>query len=135
MAALRMYDQETRDRAVRMDRDRRRDFPAESALQARRRVGEPVIADVDRDGKAEILVPVETTVAVGEVLARIAADRAEGQLPTGGEAAPQVNAAPADAPAPTRTSTTSLDAPKSGATRSVASQSSRSKPNIRLSRR
>lgn len=40
MAALRKYDQETRDRAVRMYQDRRRDFPAESALQARRRVGE-----------------------------------------------------------------------------------------------
>ena len=40
MPALRKYDQETRDRAVRMYRDRRRDFPAESALHARRRVGE-----------------------------------------------------------------------------------------------
>lgn len=40
MPALRKYDQETRDRAVRMYQDRRRDFPAESALQARRRVGE-----------------------------------------------------------------------------------------------
>jgi transposase-like protein len=40
MAAPRKYDQETRDRAVRMFQDRRRDFPAESALQARRRVGE-----------------------------------------------------------------------------------------------
>lgn len=40
MPAPRMYDQETRDRAVRMYQDRRRDFPAESALQARRRVGE-----------------------------------------------------------------------------------------------
>jgi transposase-like protein len=36
----RKYDQETRDRAVRMFEERRRDFPAESALQARRRVGE-----------------------------------------------------------------------------------------------
>src|SRR5919106_1916155 len=40
MPALRKYDQETRDRAVRMYRDRRRDFPDESAVQARRRVGE-----------------------------------------------------------------------------------------------
>jgi transposase len=39
MPAPRKYDQETRDRAVRMYQDRRRDFPAESALQARRRVG------------------------------------------------------------------------------------------------
>lgn len=40
MAAPRKYDQETRDRAVRMYRDRRREKPSESALQARRRVGE-----------------------------------------------------------------------------------------------
>lgn len=40
MPAPRKYDQETRDRAVRMYQDRRRDFPAESALQSRRRVGE-----------------------------------------------------------------------------------------------
>lgn len=40
MPALRKYDQETRERAVRMYQDRRRDCPAESALQARRRVGE-----------------------------------------------------------------------------------------------
>jgi transposase len=40
MPAPRKYDQETRDRAVRMYQERRRDFPAESALQARRRVGE-----------------------------------------------------------------------------------------------
>jgi transposase len=46
---LRKYDQETRDRAVRMYQDRRRDFPAESALQARRRVGELL------DVKAETL--------------------------------------------------------------------------------
>jgi transposase len=38
--APRKYDQETRDRAVRMYQERRRDFPGESALQARRRVGE-----------------------------------------------------------------------------------------------
>jgi transposase len=36
----RKYDQETRDRAVRMFEERRRDFPGESALQARKRVGE-----------------------------------------------------------------------------------------------
>ena len=40
MPAPRKYDQETRDRTVRMYQDRRRDFPDESALQARRRVGE-----------------------------------------------------------------------------------------------
>jgi len=40
MPAPRKYDQETRDRAVRMYQERRRDYPGESALQARRRVGE-----------------------------------------------------------------------------------------------
>jgi transposase len=40
MPAPRKYDQETRDRAVRMYQDRRRDFFAESALQSRKRVGE-----------------------------------------------------------------------------------------------
>ncbi len=40
MPALRKYDQETRDRAVRMYQERRRDVPGESAIQARRRVGE-----------------------------------------------------------------------------------------------
>ena len=40
MAAPRKYDQETRDRAIRMYRDRRRDQPEESLLAARRRVGE-----------------------------------------------------------------------------------------------
>jgi transposase len=40
MPALRKYDQETRDRAVRMYQERRRDFSDESALQARKRVGE-----------------------------------------------------------------------------------------------
>ena len=40
MPAPRKYDQETRDRAVRMYRERRREKPAESALEARRRVGE-----------------------------------------------------------------------------------------------
>jgi transposase len=38
--APRKYDQETRDRAVRMYQERRRDYPNESALQARKRVGE-----------------------------------------------------------------------------------------------
>ena len=40
MAAQRKYDDETRERAVRMYQDRRRESPGESALQARRRVGE-----------------------------------------------------------------------------------------------
>ncbi len=40
MPAPRKYDQETRDRAVRMYQERRRDHPAESALQSRKRVGE-----------------------------------------------------------------------------------------------
>ena len=40
MPAPRKYDQETRDRAVRMYLERRRDFPTESALGARKRVGE-----------------------------------------------------------------------------------------------
>jgi transposase len=40
MPAPRKYDQETRDRAARMYQERRRDFPAESKLAARRRVGE-----------------------------------------------------------------------------------------------
>lgn len=40
MPAPRKYDQETRDRAVRMYQERRRDVPEESAIQARRRVGE-----------------------------------------------------------------------------------------------
>ena len=40
MPAPRKYDQETRDRAVRMYQDRRRDFSGESMLEARRRVGE-----------------------------------------------------------------------------------------------
>lgn len=47
MPAPRKYDQETRDRAVRMYQERRRDFPDESALQARRRVGE--LLDVKAD--------------------------------------------------------------------------------------
>ena len=40
MPAQRKYDQETRDRSVRMYEDRRRDFPEESMLEARKRVGE-----------------------------------------------------------------------------------------------
>ncbi|HKA02870.1 MAG TPA: IS3 family transposase [Acidimicrobiales bacterium] len=47
MPAPRKYDQETRDRAVRMYQDRRRDFPDESALQSRKRVGE--LLDVSPD--------------------------------------------------------------------------------------
>src|SRR5689334_19329551 len=39
MPAPRKYDQETRDRAVRMYRERRRDHPDESAIGARKRVG------------------------------------------------------------------------------------------------
>jgi transposase len=45
--APRKYDQETRDRAVRMYQDRRREKPAESQLQARKRVGE--LLDVKAD--------------------------------------------------------------------------------------
>ena len=40
MPAPRKYDQETRDRAVRMYQDRRREKPGESQLRARRHVGE-----------------------------------------------------------------------------------------------
>ena len=47
MPAPRKYDQETRDRAVRMFEERRRDFPDESALAARKRVGE--LLDVKQD--------------------------------------------------------------------------------------
>jgi transposase len=47
MPAPRKYDQETRDRAVRMYQDRRRDVPDESMLEARRRVGE--LLDVKPD--------------------------------------------------------------------------------------
>jgi transposase-like protein len=47
MPSPRKYDQETRERAVRMYEDRRRDFPQESALQARKRVGE--LLDVKQD--------------------------------------------------------------------------------------
>ncbi len=47
MPAPRKYDQETRDRAARMYQERRRDFPNESALQSRKRVGE--LLDVRHD--------------------------------------------------------------------------------------
>ena len=47
MPALRKYDQETRDRMVRMYQERRRDFPKESGLEARKRVGE--LLDVKPD--------------------------------------------------------------------------------------
>ena len=40
MPAPRKYDQETRDRAIRMYEDRQRDFPEESMLESRRRDGE-----------------------------------------------------------------------------------------------
>jgi hypothetical protein len=40
MPAPRKYDQETRDRAVRMYQERRRDFPDEALRTSRRRVGE-----------------------------------------------------------------------------------------------
>jgi transposase-like protein len=40
MPAPRKYDQETRDRAVRMYQERRRDFPEEALRTSRRRVGE-----------------------------------------------------------------------------------------------
>lgn len=40
MPAPRKYDQGSRDRAVRMYQDRRREKPGESQLQARRQVGE-----------------------------------------------------------------------------------------------
>ena len=40
MPAPRKYDQETRDRAVRLYQERRRDHASESAIESRRRVGE-----------------------------------------------------------------------------------------------
>jgi transposase-like protein len=40
MPAPRRYDQETRDRAVRMYKERRRDLPDEALRASRRRVGE-----------------------------------------------------------------------------------------------
>ncbi len=44
MAAPRKYDQETRDRAVRMYQERRQAHPGESAIESRRQVG--VLIDV-----------------------------------------------------------------------------------------
>jgi transposase len=40
MSAPRKYDQETRDRAVRLYVERRRDHASESAVESRRRIGE-----------------------------------------------------------------------------------------------
>lgn len=40
MPAPRKFDQETRDRAVRLYQERRRDHAGESAIESRRRVGE-----------------------------------------------------------------------------------------------
>lgn len=40
MPAPRKYDQETRDRAVRLYQERRRDHVSESAIESRRRIGE-----------------------------------------------------------------------------------------------
>ena len=40
MPAPRKYDQETRDRAVRLYQERRRDHASESAIESRRRIGE-----------------------------------------------------------------------------------------------
>ena len=40
MRSLRQYDEETRGRAVRMYQERRLEFPDESAIASRRRVGE-----------------------------------------------------------------------------------------------
>jgi transposase len=47
MPAPRKYDQETRDRAVRMYQERRRDFPDESALQSPKRIAE--LLDISPD--------------------------------------------------------------------------------------
>jgi transposase len=47
MPALRKYDSETRERAVRLFRDRRRDKPAESVTRACRDTGE--LVDVNPD--------------------------------------------------------------------------------------
>ena len=47
MPAPRKYDQETRDRAVRLYQERRRDHAAESAVESRRRIGE--LLDVKPD--------------------------------------------------------------------------------------
>ena len=47
MPAPRKYDQETRDRAMRMYQERQRDDPDESALQSRKRVGQ--LLDINPD--------------------------------------------------------------------------------------
>jgi transposase len=47
MPAPRKYDDETKKRAIRFYQERRRDHPNESALQARKRVGE--LLDVKQD--------------------------------------------------------------------------------------
>jgi transposase len=47
MGSQRKYDDETKERAVRFYQERRRDHPNESALQARKRVGE--LLDVKQD--------------------------------------------------------------------------------------
>jgi transposase len=46
MPAPRKYDQETRDRAVRLYQERRRDHANESAIESRRRIGE--LLDINR---------------------------------------------------------------------------------------
>jgi transposase-like protein len=45
VSAPRKYDQETRDRSVRLFQERRRDHGSESALESRRRIG--VLLDVN----------------------------------------------------------------------------------------
>ncbi len=47
MPAPRKYDQETRDRAVRLYQERRRDHTSESAIESRRRIGE--LLDLEPD--------------------------------------------------------------------------------------
>ena len=47
MASPSKYDPETRERAVRLYTERRRDFPAESAIASRKRVGE--LLDIKQD--------------------------------------------------------------------------------------
>ena len=42
MPAPRKYDPETRERAVRLYQERRRDHPSESAIECRRRIGDLV---------------------------------------------------------------------------------------------
>jgi transposase-like protein len=76
MPSQRKYDQETRDRAVRLYQERRRENPTESLLTSRRRVGELLDisagtlrgwvdrADIDRGAK-----PGVTSEASAELLA------------------------------------------------------------------